>query len=208
MKVSVLLALLLHICDHNYHWGPLWGFSAFGLNGHLMGHICATYRMADQLLLSLNILHAIDALQHKLFMSQTTKTLNFLQSEPVKCGKELIPGTYIVNAILKRNMLQLKMWQEGGQLIVNFYPAISQTHCFILQKNIAVDQMDKIVQCAHSSTEEVNSTERSRNFVWLNQNIWYWSIHLKLMDHSCIPLVFQEDKNSKVTETVIFLAHS
>ena len=100
------------ICDHARHWGPLWGFSAFGfesMNGHLMGHIFATYRMADQFLLSLNILHAIDALQHKLFMSETTKTLNFLQSEPVKCGKELIPGTYIVNAILKRNMLQLKM---------------------------------------------------------------------------------------------------
>lgn len=44
--------LLLHICDHVRHWGPLWVFSTFGfesMNGYLVGHIHATYRVADQL---------------------------------------------------------------------------------------------------------------------------------------------------------------
>ena len=72
---------LLHICDHVRHWGPLWGFFAFGfesMNGHLMGHIHATYRMADQLPFSLGISHAIDALQHKLVQSETTPKLQRL----------------------------------------------------------------------------------------------------------------------------------
>lgn len=103
--------LLLHMCDHVCHWGPLWGFSAFGfesMNGHLMGHIHATYRMANQLLFSLSTSQAIDTLQDKLLRTETNKTLNFLslQSEPTKCGKVLIPGAYIISAIRSNRLAQ------------------------------------------------------------------------------------------------------
>lgn len=62
--------------------------------------------MADQLLFSLNVTHAMDALQDKLFESETKETLEFLslRLEPNKCGKELVPGMYIIGAIHRENL--------------------------------------------------------------------------------------------------------
>ena len=50
--------LLIHLCQQVRQWGPLWAFSAFGfesMNGHLMRYLHGTYRLADQLVFSLNL---------------------------------------------------------------------------------------------------------------------------------------------------------
>ena len=96
--------LLLHLCEHVRIWGPLWGFSAFGFeskNGHLMGHAHATYRVAEQLLFSLNLNQSLDVAQDKLLKTETEKTLAFmsLDSSQSNRGQELIPGSYVVGPV-------------------------------------------------------------------------------------------------------------
>ena len=93
--------LLLHICDHARHWGPLWGFSAFGfesMNGCLVGHIHATYRVASQLLFSLDLNQTLNYYHDRLLKTETEKTLQFLSLDTVQANlsEELCTGTYAV----------------------------------------------------------------------------------------------------------------
>ena len=95
--------LLVHLCQHVRHWGPLWAFSAFGfesMNGHIVGPLHGTYRIADQLLFSIRLNETFSASQEKLLSTETEQTLSFLSLEPkLNCGTELIPGSYTVGQL-------------------------------------------------------------------------------------------------------------
>ncbi len=72
--------LLIHLCQQVRQWGPLWAFSAFGfesMNGHLMRYLHGTYRLADQLVFSLNLKETLNSLHSKLLSTETEQTLSF-----------------------------------------------------------------------------------------------------------------------------------
>ncbi len=92
--------LLLHLCQHARKRGPLWQFSAFGFehkNGYLMGHIHSPYKVADQLIFSLNLNQTLDCVQECLLTTEPESVLSFLNisvSQSNKQGHVLYPGCY------------------------------------------------------------------------------------------------------------------
>ena len=124
--------LLLHLCDHVRHWGPVWGFSAFGfesMNEYSVQHIHATYRVADQLAFSLSLNETISSCHDRLLRTETTKTLQFLSVDTtnVNLGMELYEGSYVVGSmhsispsLTERQQIELITLTECPSIVFTF----------------------------------------------------------------------------------------
>ncbi len=72
---------LIHLTQYARLWGPLWTQSAFGfesMNGHLTSMLHSTYRVADQLVFSIDVHHTLSVLCEKLQAIENEQTLSFL----------------------------------------------------------------------------------------------------------------------------------
>ena len=93
--------LLIHLANYVKLWGPLWTHSAFGfesMNGHINSMIHSKYRIADQLVFSIDVSNTLSTIVDQLIHHESEQTLNFLNPNTGrrKNMSELTPGTYTV----------------------------------------------------------------------------------------------------------------
>ncbi len=93
--------LLVHLTKYVRLWGPLWTHSAFGfesMNGHVSSMIHSKYRIADQLVFSIDVSNTLSAIADQLLYHESEETLAFLDpyTPRRKNMSELTPGTYSV----------------------------------------------------------------------------------------------------------------
>ena len=93
--------LLVHLTKYVRLWGPLWTHSAFGfesMNGHVSYMIHSIYRIANQLVFSIDVSNTLSAIADQLLCHESEETLTFLSpyTSRRKNMSELTPGTYSV----------------------------------------------------------------------------------------------------------------
>ena len=99
--------LLSHMANFVQLWGPLWTHSAFGfesMNGHIKNVIHSGYRIADQLVFSIDVSTTIGTLSDRLRDVEDERTLSFFMSSDTECVSRqnmspLFPGSYTIGAV-------------------------------------------------------------------------------------------------------------
>ena len=101
--------------DYARLWGPLWTHSAFGfesMNGHLTSMLHSTYRVADQLLFSIDVHNTLSILCEKLERVESEQTLSFLAASLGSSRRKnmilLLPDIHMVGAAHSENIVQHK----------------------------------------------------------------------------------------------------
>ncbi len=102
---------LIHLTQYVRQWGPLWTHSAFGfesMNGHLTSMLHSTYKVADQLLFSIDVHQTLSLLCDKLHDVENEQTLSFLSSSIGGLRRQnmmlLHPDIYAVGPVKSENL--------------------------------------------------------------------------------------------------------
>ena len=107
-RICVLnVHLLSHMANFVRLWGPLWTHSAFGfesMNGHIKSMIHSGYKIADQLVFSVDVATTAGILSDKLKDIEDERTLSFIMPSDMQCLSRqnmspLFPGSYTIGAV-------------------------------------------------------------------------------------------------------------
>lgn len=99
--------LLSYMANFVHLWGPLWTHSAFGfesMNGHIKSMIHSGYKVADQLVFSVDVATTAGILADRLNDVEDERTLSFIMSSDMQRVSRqnmspLFPGSYTIGAV-------------------------------------------------------------------------------------------------------------
>ena len=109
VATALMCVLNVHLLSHTgnfvHLWGPLWTHSAFGfksMNGHIKSMIHSGYKIADQLVFSIDVATTMDVFSDKLKDVEDEQTLSSChQTHSISCQNmsPLFPGSYTIGAV-------------------------------------------------------------------------------------------------------------
>ncbi len=174
--------LLIHLPKYVRLWGPLWTHSAFGFesfNGHITSMITSKYKIAEQLLYSIEVSNTLGLLTEKLEAEQTLKFLNLR----LKCYRrnmsQLVPGTYSVGLFSSVS--------EGEHVLIQQFFRCESVEVHSFYRLYHNDILYYSMQYGREGGKR-NSTvcyyckrlESSKNlFQLLHLSLWLWLLHSK-----------------------------
>lgn len=137
---SLNFHLLSHLCQHARQWGPLWQFSAFGyesMNGHLTSLIPSKYRVAEQLLFSIEVSQTLNQLEDRQRDTETPETLDFLSSTPCRAmisGRYLVGRTFSTQLSLEERRAMKNLTGVWPSVVSTFNEVYHNGTCFRTNK--------------------------------------------------------------------------